>query len=72
MRTRVLKAIPEVFSLRGNDYGRFVAKGGAAQMMRDSWEGVGAHMTQAVTKVGAQVTQLNKKATGNVRKKEGA
>jgi hypothetical protein len=72
MKTRVLKAIPEVFSLRGNDYGRFVVKGGAAQMMRDSWAGVGAHMSQAVAKVGAQVVQQNKKATGNVHKKEGA
>lgn len=72
MKTRVLKAIPEVFSLRGNDYGRFVVKGGAAQMMRDSWAGVGVHMNQAITKVGTQVAQQNKKATGNVHKKESA
>lgn len=72
MKMRVLNSIPEVFSLRGNDYGRFVVKGGAAQMMRDSWAGVGAHMTQAVTKVGAQVAQQNKKATENAHKKESA
>ncbi len=69
MKTRVLKAIPEVFSLRGNDYSRFVVKGGAARMMCDTWAGVGAHMNQAVTKVGAQVAQ-QKKTSRNVHKKE--
>lgn len=71
MKMKVLKAIPEVFSLRGNDYGRFVVKGGAGQMMRDTWAGVGAHMNEAITKVGGQVLQQkNKKAQPHVRTKE--
>lgn len=70
MKTRVLKAIPEIFSLRGNTYSQFVVQGGAAQMMRDAWVGVGAHMNQAITKVGVQVVQQNEKAQGNVHTKE--
>lgn len=70
MKTRVLRAIPEVFSLRGNDYGRFVVQGGAAQMMRDTWAGVGVHMNQAITAVGEQVVQQHKKAQGYVGTKK--
>lgn len=62
MATKVLTALPKVFSLRGNDYGRFVVKGGAAQMMRDNWAGVGAHMNGAIAAVGGQVQQEIKKA----------
>lgn len=72
MKIKVLKAIPEVFSLRGNDYGRFVVKGGAGQMMRDNWAGVGARMTEAIVTVGGQVLQQKKKARANVRTKEAA
>lgn len=72
MKIKVLKAIPEVFSPRGNDYGRFVVKGGSGQMMRDNWAGVGARMTEAIVTVGGQVLQQKKKARANVRTKEAA
>lgn len=68
---KVLKAIPEVFALHGSDYGKFVVRGGASQMMRDAWQGVGIHMGEAIAKVGAQAQQ-QKKAGRRVSAKEAA
>lgn len=72
--SRLLEALPEVFSLRGDDYSRFVVRGGAAQMMRDTWAGVGSHMHGAVAKVGGQALERKKKDHANAapRSKAGA
>ena len=63
MTTKVLKAIPRVFSLRGNDYSRFVVEGGAAQLMADAWIGVGARMGNAIVSVNGQILQEKKNGT---------
>ena len=55
MKKKVIAAIPEVFSLRGNDYSHFVVKGGATEMLRNNWIGVGVRMNNAITKVGRDV-----------------
>lgn len=55
MKKKVITAIPEVFSLRGNEYGHFVVKGGATEMLRNNWIGVGVRMNNAITKVGHDV-----------------
>lgn len=55
MKKRIITTIPEVFSLRGNDYSVYVVKGGAEEMMRNNWSGVGRRLSNAVTKVGQNV-----------------
>ena len=55
VRKKVLVTIPEIFSLRGNDYSHFVIKGGAAELLRNNWTGVGVRMNNAVAKVGQDV-----------------
>ncbi len=47
MDKRIVKSLPEVFSLRGNDYSQFVVKGGAAGMMHSTWHAVGRRMNKA-------------------------
>lgn len=71
---KVIRAIPTVFSLRGNDYDHFVIVGGAKEMMRATWAGVGAHMDAAITKVVSDqvLHQQNKKEKLHVRTKEAA
>lgn len=51
MKTKVLTTIPEIFSLRSNDYSGFVVKGGAEELMRNNWEGVGRSLNGAIIKV---------------------
>jgi len=51
MKINALAKISEIFSLRGNDYSSFVVKGGAEEMMRNNWEGVGRRLNGAITKV---------------------
>lgn len=70
MKSHVLKAIPEVFSLRTNDYSRFVVKNGAVQMMDAAWTGVGARMNDAIGKVAVQVKKQNIGAKDHVQSKE--
>ncbi len=48
MDKRIVKSLPDVFSLRGNDYSKFVVKGGADGMMRSTWCSVGHRMNKAV------------------------
>lgn len=56
MKKTVVKAIPEIFSLRLNgDYSRFVVQGGAGQMMSDTWTDIGRRLNKAVEKVGHDV-----------------
>ena len=56
MKRKIVIAIPEVFSLRPNsDYSRFVVKGGASQMMSNTWTAVGRRLNDAVKKVGRDV-----------------
>jgi hypothetical protein len=55
MKKKIISAIPEVFSLRGNDYSSFVVKGGADTIMRNNWKGVGKRLNNAITKVGQDV-----------------
>lgn len=69
---RIVKALPEVFSLKGNDYGHFVVKGGAEQMMREAWTGVGTRLSAAMTTVGSSLPKEKKKASANVWTKESA
>lgn len=52
MKKEIISAIPEVFSLRRNDYSSFVVKGGAGEIMRNNWKGVGKRLNNAITKVG--------------------
>ena len=53
MKTKhLLPAIPQVFSLRGNDYSSFVVHGGASAMMRDTWIAIGQRLNKAANKVG--------------------
>lgn len=62
MKTKVLATIPEIFSLRGNDYSSFVVKGGAEEMMRNNWTGVGRSLNGAIIKVGRSVDVQKKQA----------
>jgi hypothetical protein len=62
MKKRVIAAIPEIFSLRGSDYSTFVVKGGAEEMMRNNWNGVGRHLNGAIVKVGRSVDVQKKQA----------
>ncbi|GAB5604152.1 hypothetical protein [Sideroxyarcus sp. TK5] len=61
MKTRVITSIPEIFSLRGNDYSSFVVKGGAEEMMRKNWSGVGHRLSGAIVKVGRSADVKQKK-----------
>ncbi len=61
MKNRVITSIPEIFSLRGNDYSTFVVKGGAEEMMRKNWSGVGSRLNGAIAKVGRSVDVRQKK-----------
>jgi hypothetical protein len=56
MKNKVLKAMPQVFSLNANsDYSRFVVRGGAAGMMHDTWVSVGKRLNNSMNKVAADV-----------------
>jgi hypothetical protein len=62
MKTKVIAAIPEIFSLRGNDYSSFVVQGGAEEMMRKNWEGIGRNLSGAIIKVGHSADTQKKQA----------
>lgn len=51
MKKQIINAIPEIFSLRGNDYSSFVVKGGAGEIMRKNWYNVGHRLSDAAAKV---------------------
>lgn len=75
MKTKVLVTIPEIFSLRGNDYSSFVVKGGAEEMMRNNWNGVGRSLTGAIIKVDRSTGVFVKGKIGrstDVQKKQAA
>ena len=55
MKKKLIVTIPEIFSLRGNDYSHFVIKGGAAELLHNNWADVGVRMNNAVAKVGQNV-----------------
>lgn len=55
MKKKVIPTIPVVFSLRGNDYSKFVVQGGAEEIMRDNWIRVGRRLNNAVAKIGQDV-----------------
>lgn len=58
MKNKVLKAMPQVFSLnRNSDYSRFVAHGGATKMMYDTWAGVGQRLNNSMKKVALDVNK---------------
>lgn len=52
MKKRVIPTIPEVFSLRGNDYSQFVVRGGASGMIRQTWSTMGNRLRNAAAEVG--------------------
>lgn len=75
MKTKVLAAIPEIFSLRSNDYSSFVVKGGAEEMMRNNWNGVGRSLNGAIMKVERSTGAFVKVKIGrstDVQKKQAA
>lgn len=51
MKKTILGTIPDMFSIGGNDYSRFLNQGGAEQMMRDVWSGVGRRLNGAMEEV---------------------
>lgn len=51
MKKKIISAIPEIFSLRGNDYSSFVVKGGAGETMRKNWDNLGHRLSDAAAKV---------------------
>jgi hypothetical protein len=56
MKTKLLTAMPAVFSLRNHGgYDKIVARTGAERMMRDSWTRVGKELNKAITTVGRDV-----------------
>lgn len=61
---KLIASIPTVFTLAGNDYSRFLVRGGAEQMMTDAWQGVGIRLSNAIEKVGQDVKQTRKKTAG--------
>ena len=60
---KLIRSIPEVFSITGNDYSKFLVRGGAEQMMTDAWKGIGMRMSRAIVKVGQDVEQKHQTAT---------
>ena len=67
---KVLRAIPEVFSLAGNDYTHFIVRADPSVMMRDSWMRVGMHLEQAIASVELNIAcekerEWNGKAKGS-------
>jgi hypothetical protein len=68
MSKNILKALPEIYSFKRADYGRFVVREGASGLMRDNWIAVGDHMRVAATKVGEGVNKTN----GSANKRETA
>ncbi|MDB5754337.1 MAG: hypothetical protein JWR56_765 [Massilia sp.] len=62
MKSKIIKALPTVFSLRSNsDYSKHVVQSSASEMMRDTWIGVGHRLNQAIYKVGQDVEKQQKK-----------
>lgn len=66
---KILRAIPEVFSLAGNDYTQFIVRADPSVMMRDSWMRVGMHLGQAMASVELSIAsekerEWNGKTTG--------
>ena len=56
MKSKILQALPTVFSLRSNsDYSKFVQHNNAGEMMRDTWLGMGKRLTDSIVKVGRDV-----------------
>jgi hypothetical protein len=55
MKKNILGAIPELFSIRGHDYSRYVVQGGAEKMMETAWEKVGTSLTASMAKVGGEI-----------------
>ena len=51
MKSKILKTIPVVFSLRSSDYSKHVVTGDASKMMRDTWAGLGLRLNASIEKV---------------------
>lgn len=58
-KKKVVRALPEVFSLRPNDYSGFVVRESASEVMAKNWANVGKRFGKAMDKV---VNESKKKA----------
>jgi len=70
MKKNILGVVPELFSIRGHDYSRYLVQGGAEQMMRDTWEKVGSNLAGSMVKVGRE-SHVRSKPDGQREKKAG-
>jgi hypothetical protein len=58
-KRKVVSALPEVFSLKSNDYSGFVVRESASEIMAKNWANVGKRFGKAMGKV---INESEKKA----------
>lgn len=64
MKSKVLRAFPQVFSLSPNsDYSRFVHASRPDVAMQQNWAGVGSRLKSAIKTVGKDVAPKEKEAS---------
>lgn len=49
--SNIIKAMPDTYSLLGNDYSRFVIHKRAQDVMKENWSSVGERLGNAIAKV---------------------
>jgi len=70
MKKSIFGVIPELFSISGHDYSRFLSQKGAAMMMEEAWRGVGSNLSQSMKKVGDE--RLGPTTSDELRSKKAA
>lgn len=65
MKKTAWTTIPDILTIRGNDYSRFLVQGGAEKMMSDTWAQVGKKLNAAIHTVGRESHGRTTTTNGN-------
>lgn len=57
----VVNAMPDVYSLRGNDYSQFVIHKNAQEIMEENWLNIGQRLNEAIVKAGNEAKETKSK-----------
>jgi len=58
---KAVNAMPDVYSLKGNDYSQFVVRKSARDVMTENWANIGKRLGKAINKVGHEAKKTKAK-----------
>lgn len=56
-RHKLLEAMVRIFSLRGNDYTRFLVNKNASEVMRENWSRLGERLKESALKIDNELSK---------------